>query len=58
MRRMMAAGYVPDKMAFNAAIAACGVNGNWGKALDILDEMRKSGLRPNQHSYRLAMEVK
>lgn len=54
---MSADGFVPDKTAYNAAIIACGQQGEWEKALEILGEMRALGLRPDQHTYRFAMKV-
>lgn len=57
MSRMKAAGFVPDKFSYNAAIIACGDGGEWEQALDILGEMREAGLRPDEYSYRLAMKV-
>lgn len=35
----------------------CGETGQWEKALELLEEMRRAGLRPDQNSYRFAMKV-
>ncbi|KAF6159742.1 hypothetical protein GIB67_030000 [Kingdonia uniflora] len=47
----------PDVVVFNAVVNACVSSHQWKGVAWVLDQMRKSGLKPNGATYGLAMEV-
>lgn len=57
LKRVKSKGLFPDKTMYNSAIMACRDGGEWEEGLKILDEMRADLMRPNEASYRFAMEV-
>ncbi|KAL5713603.1 hypothetical protein ACHQM5_015664 [Ranunculus cassubicifolius] len=47
----------PDVVVYNAVLNACVPSHQWKGVSWVMEEMRKSGLKPNGASYGLAMEV-
>ncbi|KAF6162627.1 hypothetical protein GIB67_003173, partial [Kingdonia uniflora] len=47
----------PNVVVFNAVVNACDSSHQWKGVAWVLDQMRKSGLKPNGATYGLAMEV-
>lgn len=45
-------GLKPDLHCLSAALDAAGGSGDWEAALRLLDEMRASGIKPDEFVYR------
>lgn len=46
----------PNVYSYTAAMAACFKGGQHGKLLELLDEMKKSGVTPNDQTYKTLIE--
>ena len=47
----------PNVVTHNAAMTACANDGQWETALQLLEEMKRSGVEPNVRSYNAAMSA-
>merc|ERR1712054_276066 len=47
----------PDVISFSAAISACEKDGQWEKALQMLDEIQQRRLEPNVISFNAAISA-
>lgn len=54
---MRSLGVRGDEVSFTAAIDACAQQGQWHRALSLLDEMRAEGIPPTVRSFSAAISA-
>lgn len=50
-------GVTPNLINYNLAVRALGKGGDWERATDLLKDMKKAGVSPDERTFNAAIEV-